>query len=278
MAFCSSCGGPLAGNERFCAKCGADQTAQAAGAPAVPAAAPQAPAPQVATPPPAQPFMGVPPQYPPQPPAQPFAGMPSQFPPQPPAQPVSGMPPQFPPPSGQPYSGMPPQFPPPIVMGPPPGAQPASKNPLVWLIAAGVIFGLWYIGTHDKDNTNPGTAPTTQTQPGPGGGGGGGGGGNQNQAIVAAQKFTEGSYNAVDGQIQVTQGQWLNGSNVPLQAAMLGCEQMDANGQNLTQDQVTLTGPAAPGATVSLPTFSIGAAAQGAAKVNCKITAVETEN
>jgi len=165
-------------------------------------------------------------------------------------------------------------------MGAPPGAQPASKNPLLWLVAAGVIFGLWYIGTHDKDNTqNPGGTPTGQTQPGPGGGGGGGGGGgNQNQAIIAAQKFTEGGYNAVNGQIQVTQGQWQNGSNVPLAAAQLGCEQMDANGQNLTQDQVTLTGPAAPGATVTLPTFSIGAAAQGAAKVNCKITAVETEN
>lgn|SRR5208337_5167753 len=253
MAFCSSCGGTLEGNERFCAKCGADQAAKPAGAPAVAAAAPQAPAPQApapqvaVSPPPVQPFMGMPPQYPPPPPAQPFAGMP-------------------------------PQYPPPIVMGAPPGAQPATKNPLTWVIAAAVIFGLWYIGTHDKDSQNPGTTPPAQTQPGPGGGGGGGGGGDQNQAIIAEQKFTEGSYNAVDGQIQVTQGQWLNGSNVTLAAAMLGCVQMDANGQNLTQDQVTLTGPAAPGATVNLATFSIGAAAQGAAKVNCKITAVETQN
>ena len=111
---------------------------------------------RAAIPPPVQRPMGVPPQYPPQPPAQPFAGMPPQYPPQPP---------------GQPFAGMPPQFPPPIVMGTPPGAQPASKNPVVWLIVAAVIFGFWYIGTHDKDNTTPGTAPTTQTQPGPGGGG-----------------------------------------------------------------------------------------------------------
>ncbi len=268
MAFCSNCGGPLAGTERFCAKCGADQTAQAAGAPAVPAAAPQlaapqAPAPPVAIPPPVQPFMGVPPQYPPQ---------------QPPAQPFPGMPPQYPPPPGQPFSGMPPQYPPPIIMGAPPGAQPASKNPLIWVAVVVAGFCIWYFHTHDQNQTQ-GTTPTTQTQPGPGGGGGGGGGGgNQNQAIVAAQKFTEGSYNAVNGQIQVTQGQWLNGSNIPLAAAMLGCEQMDANGQNLTQNQVTLTGPAAPGATVNLATFSIGAEAQGAAKVNCKITAVETQN
>ena len=30
MAFCSSCGAQLAGDERFCVKCGADQTAKAA--------------------------------------------------------------------------------------------------------------------------------------------------------------------------------------------------------------------------------------------------------
>ena len=221
MAFCSSCGGHLESNERFCAKCGADQTAQTAGAPAVPAAAPQAAIPL--------------------PPVQPFAGMP-------------------------------PQFPSPVIMGAPPGAPAAGKNPLMWLVAAGVVFGLWYIGTHDKDSQTPGTTPAPQTQPGPGGGG------NQNQAIIAAQKFTEGGYSAANGQIQVTQGQWLNGSNIAVAAVKLGCEQFDANGQNLTQDQVTLTGPAPPGATVTLPTFSIGAAAQGVAKVKCAITDVETEN
>jgi len=216
----------------------------------MPAAAPQAPAPQVA----------IPPQ-----PVQPFGGMPPQYPPPPPAQPFTGMPPQFPPPQGQI----------PIIMGAPPGALPAKNNTLLYVvIAAAVLYGLYYVGTHDQNQT-PGGTPAGQTQPGPGGGGGGGGG---NDAIIAAQKFTEGGYNAVNGQIQVTQGQWLNGSNVPLQAARLGCSQMDANGQELTQDQVTLTGPAPPGATVTLPTFSIGAEAQGAAKVNCKITAVETEN
>lgn len=251
MTFCSSCGAQLEGESHFCAKCGADQTAKAGGAPAMPAAAPQAPAPQVA----------IPPQ-----PVQPFGGMPPQYPPPPPAQPFTGMPPQFPPPQGQI----------PIIMGAPPGALPAKNNTLLYVvIAAAVLYGLYYVGTHDQNQT-PGGTPAGQTQPGPGGGGGGGGGGND--AIIAAQKFTEGGYNAVNGQIQVTQGQWLNGSNVPLQAARLGCSQMDANGQELTQDQVTLTGPAPPGATVTLPTFSIGAEAQGAAKVNCKITAVETEN
>jgi hypothetical protein len=245
MAFCSSCGSQLEGDGKFCVKCGADQTAKAGSPPAAVTAPPPAAYAPPPPPPPAQPFAGAPPQYPPPPPAQPFAGMPPQFPAPPPG-----------------------QFP--VIMGAPPAA-PASKNPLIWLIGAGVIFGLWYIGSHDQAQNPPATAP--QTQPGQPGGQG-----NQNQAIIAAQKFSEGGYNADNGQIQVTQGQWLNGSNVALAAAMLGCEQMDANGQNLAQDQVTLTGPAAPGATVTLPTFSIGAVAQGAAKVSCKITAVETEN
>jgi hypothetical protein len=260
MTFCSSCGAQLEGDGKFCVKCGADQTAKAGSAPA--------PAPVgVAAPPQAV--------YPPQPPAvqrppvQPYAGTPPQFSP----------PPQFPPP-GQPFAGVPPQFPPqpgqyPVIMGAPPVAPAGNKNTLMYLVlGAAALYGLYYIGTHDQAQNPP---PAPQTQPGqqqPGGGGGG----NQNQALVAQQQFNEGAYNAVNGQIQVTQGQWINGSTVALAAAMLGCEQMDANGQNLAQDQVTLTGPAAPGATVNLATFSIGAEAQGAAKVNCKITDVQTAN
>jgi hypothetical protein len=161
-------------------------------------------------------------------------------------------------------------------MGAPPGAPPANKNTMMYLVLGAVaLYGLYYVGTHDQAQNPP--APTTQTQPGQPGQQPGGQG-NQDQAVVAAQKFTEAGYNASNGQIQVTQGQWLNGSNIALAAAMLGCEQMDANGQNLAQNQVTLTGPAQPGQTVDLPTFTIGAEAQGAAKVNCKITAVETTN
>ncbi len=95
---------------------------------------------------------------------------------------------------------------------------------------------------------------------------------------MAAQQFLNPSYNAVNGYVQVSQAQWLNGSNTAIAAAGLGCEQLDANGQGLTQDQVTLTGPAQPGQTLSLPTFQIGAVAQGAAKVDCKITAVTPAN
>jgi len=241
MAFCGNCGAQLEGDGKFCVKCGADQTAKAGSAPATVAAPPQ-------------------PAYPP-PPPQPFAGMPPQYPP--PGQPFAGVPPQYPPPQ-------PGQFP--VIMGVPP-APAGNKNTLMYVVlAAAVLYGLYYIGTHDQAQNPPATAPQAQPGQQPGGQG------NQNPAVIAAQKFSEGGYNAVNGQVQVTQGQWLNGSNIALAAAMLGCEQMDSNGQNLAQDQITLTGPAQPGQTVTLPTFSIGAVAQGAAKVNCKITAVETVN
>lgn len=245
MAFCSSCGAQLEGGSRFCVKCGADQAAKAGSTP-VAAAAPQPPPPQAAVPPhQAQPFAGVPPQYPPPPTGQPFAGMPPQYPPS--------------------------QTPMPVIMGAPPAAPAGNKTAVYVVLAAAILYGFYYIGTHDQ-NQNQGTAPAGQTQPAPPGPGG------NNQAIVAQQQFLNPSYNAVNGYIQVSQAQWMNGSNVALAAAGLGCEQLDANGQGLAQNQATLTGPAQPGQTVAVPTFQLGAVVQGAAKVNCTITAVTPAN
>jgi hypothetical protein len=82
----------------------------------------------------------------------------------------------------------------------------------------------------------------------------------------------------VNGYIQVTQGQWTNGSNVALTAAKLQCVQLNAAGQGLTQSTTTLTGAAQPGGTVAFPAFQIGAVVQGATRVNCQITAVQTAN
>jgi len=129
------------------------------------------------------------------------------------------------------------------------------------LVAAGVLVGLWYIGTHDNNSPTPGQQP-------------GGGGGNQ--AVLSAQKFTA-SFNEVNGQIQVTQGQWTNGSNVTVASITLGCVQMDANGQNLVQSTHTISGPAPPGAVSSVSTFAMGDAAQGVAKARCDITGAQTQ-
>lgn len=159
--------------------------------------------------------------------------------------------------------GMPGQIP--IMMAPPP---PAKSNNWLWgvIIVGAILYGLYYIGEHDQQNQ--GQNPPVQNQPGGGG----------DQAIVAQQQFLNPSYNAVNGYVQVSQAQWLNGSNTAIATANLGCEQLSSSGQGLTQDTVTLTGPAQPGQTVTLPTFQIGAVAQGAAKVNCKITAVTPAN
>jgi len=165
------------------------------------------------------------------------------------------------------------QFPMAVAM---PLPAPARKSWWVWLVGVCILSASGFFYYETRPPAQPDSTPPPQTQPAqqPGGGDGG----NQDPAVLAAQTFTEGGYNNVNGQIQVTQGQWLNGSNVALAAAMLGCEQMDANSQNVAQDTVALTGPAAPGATVTLPTFSIGALAQGATNVNCKITAVQAED
>jgi hypothetical protein len=257
MAFCSSCGAQLEGDSRFCAKCGADQTANAGGAPAVPAAAPQA---------------AIPPQ-----PAQPFAGTPPQYPP--------------------------PHMPIPVMTMPP--AAPAKGNTWLWvaIVVAAVLCGLYYIGTHDKQN--PGPTPTPQGQPGtPGPQGQPGtptpqaqpgqqpgfpqqqpanpgqqpaGQGGANQALVAAQEFA-GRYDGVNGYIQISQAQWRNGANVAIQTATLECIQYNAAGQSITQTQTTLRGPAQPGQTLSFSPFQIGAEAQGVAKVNCGIVAVTPAN
>jgi hypothetical protein len=132
---------------------------------------------------------------------------------------------------------------------------------MMWVIGAGVIFGLWYIGTHDN-NPTPGTTP--------------GGGGGASQAVVAAQKFS-GSFNETNGQVEVTQGKWENGSTVTVASITLLCAQLDANGQSLAQSTKNVTGPTPPGAVNPLPTFSIGAVAQGVAKAGCTITAAQTQ-
>jgi hypothetical protein len=47
-----------------------------------------------------------------------------------------------------------------------PPAAPAKGNTWLWVVIVGaaVLYGLYYIGTHDKQN--PATTPTPQTQPG----------------------------------------------------------------------------------------------------------------
>jgi hypothetical protein len=105
-----------------------------------------------------------------------------------------------------------------------------------------------------------------------------GGGGNQNQQAVARAQQFSGRPMVTNGTVEIAQAQWKNGSNVTVLAARLECVQVSATGQNLTQFQTVLNGPLPPGQIMTFPTFPIGAEAQGAAKVNCGIVQVQTQN
>ncbi len=251
MAFCTSCGVQLGEGERFCSKCGADQTARAGGAPgAVPVGAPSMAAsshmPYVA---PAQIPMSV--AMPPQAPAkksgmmwlgiiivaaggyyyythymQPKGQMPGNTPQNQPAQnqPVA--------PGQQPVV---------------PGRQPTGQQPV-----------------GQQPGFNPGQQP-------------GGPGQGSNAQLVRMQSFT-GQITVEDGDVEISNGQWTNNSTVAIQAATLECIQYGAGGQELTQNQITIGGPnnepVQPQHTITFDPFAVGQVLQGATRANCGIVAV----
>jgi hypothetical protein len=94
---------------------------------------------------------------------------------------------------------------------------------------------------------------------------------------VAAQQFAWKGQPS-NGQIQITQAEWRNGSNVTIQAAELECIQFGANKQPLSQLTYVLKGPVGPGQTVNVPPFTLGAEAQGVASMQCGIVAVQAAN
>ena len=81
-----------------------------------------------------------------------------------------------------------------------------------------------------------------------------------------------------NGQIQITQAEWRNTSNVTIQAAELECVQFNANSQPLTQLTYVLKGPVGPGQTINIPPFTLGPEAQGVANMQCAIVAVQPAN
>ena len=290
MAFCNSCSAQLDGDSRFCAKCGADQTAKAGGAPA-PAAVPMTPAPHMPIVAPGQVPMSVamPPPAPARksgimwvatlvvvagayyyythyvrPQAQPGQGPSAQTQPGNPGQQPSNPGQQPSNPGQQPSNpGQQPSNP-----GQQPGQQPGG-NP-------GQQPG-GYPG--QQPGGYPGQQPTGYPQQQPGGypGQQPGGQGGANQALVQAQQFAWKGQPS-NGQIQITQAEWRNGSNVTIQAAQLECIQYGANNQPLSQLTKVLNGPVQPGQTINIQPFTLGAEAQGAANMKCGIVAVQPAN
>ena len=197
MAFCSNCGTQLEGTERFCVKCGVEQTTKAGGAVAAPPAAM------------------------PQPPVQPFAGVPPQHSPAP--------------------------VPIPIMM---PSPAPAKGSSLKWIVLVLVVVagGLYY--NHNRNHQ-------------------------QHQALAQAQQFI-GNWDNVNGFVQISQGQWRNGSNVIIQSATLECAQIAQGGQTISSFDTKLNGPAQPGQTVIFSPFQVGQMAQGVSKLQCNVIDVNT--
>jgi hypothetical protein len=180
---------------------------------------------------------------------------------------------------------MSPQQPPPHV--PIPAKTMRSNAPtkgeswVLVVIVVAVLFGLYYVVKRNQQN--PGQVPTTQAQPEtpgpqaqpavpaqqPGAPGQGG----NDQDLVQAQQFAW-KGQPENGQIEITQAQWRNGANVTVQAATLECIQYGSSGQALSQLTRVLKGPAAPGQTITLQPFQLGAEAQGVANMKCGIAAV----
>jgi len=97
------------------------------------------------------------------------------------------------------------------------------------------------------------------------------------QSLVQQQKFTW-SLQISNGEVQVSDGAWTNGSSQAVQSANLQCIQYGQDGSVLAQGHITLTKsdgtPIQPGQTVTYGAFNVGDAAQGVDKVGCTITSV----
>jgi hypothetical protein len=164
------------------------------------------------------------------------------------------------------------------------GAPPAQSKHRGWIwvvVIIVVLYGLYYIGTHNQQKQQqPQGQPVQQGQQ-PGGGGqpgaypaqqpgGQGQQGGANAALAQMQSFT-GQVGEANGQVQISNGQWTNRSTVAVQSVTLECIQYNANGAPLTQTQNTLNGPLQPQSTTNFNPFQMGAVVQGATRAQCGI-------
>jgi len=95
--------------------------------------------------------------------------------------------------------------------------------------------------------------------------------------LVQEQKFTW-SWQLSDGNVQVINAEWTNGSTEAMQSAVLRCIQFSENGEFLKQDTITLRKtdgtPIDAGGSIGFGAFNAAQAAEGVNKVNCKIASV----
>ena len=96
-------------------------------------------------------------------------------------------------------------------------------------------------------------------------------------AILAQQVYTT-NWNVINGDLHLSNQQWVNNSTTTIQSADLECDQYDQTGADLAQKHVQLTdqtgGAVKPGTTESFGDLDLGAAVTGLTKVNCGIVGV----
>jgi hypothetical protein len=166
-----------------------------------------------------------------------------------------------------------------------PPVEPAKKNNTLWLvIAVAAAAGGWYY-YHQQHPTPTAANPPTQPQTQPGGAPpqpaapaqpGGPGPGGPNAALVQQQQWSS-TEAPVNGNVQVQNGKWTNGSNQNITSATLECDQYDANQAVLAQNQTNLTmnnPPLTPGGDATFGSFNAGQIVQNVNTVNCGIVAV----
>jgi hypothetical protein len=145
----------------------------------------------------------------------------------------------------------------------------------IWgtIIVIGILYGLYYIGSHDQQNQPQGQNPTQQpgTAPLPAGAPPGG----PNATVVQQQVFSS-QWRLTNGDVEIYNARWQNRSNVNLQSAKVECGQYDQSGTVLSTQHATLDGPNQPGATATYndSPLDMGSAVQGMTTVNCGIVDV----
>jgi hypothetical protein len=133
------------------------------------------------------------------------------------------------------------------------------------MVAAVVVGGYYYSKQNSASTPTPAPAqPGAPAAPGVQG---------QQVTPVQQQSFS-GHWQAIYGNVEVTNGSWTNRSSVTIQSAILQCDQYSANGADLSQARMTLNGPVQPGGTTTFNPFQMGAVNVYMTRVNCAIVAV----
>jgi hypothetical protein len=168
----------------------------------------------------------------------------------------------------------------PVGLGTPEAPAKSGGKVWTWIIVAAVVAGGYYYekSIQTTATTPPAAAPAQPGGTAPQGAPGAPGPAAPAQpitsgAVLQAQVFA-GHWQAIYGNVELTNTTWTNNSSAAMQSATLQCDQYAANGSDLAQSKMTLNGPVQPSGAVTFNSFQMGPVSQYMSKVNCGIVAV----